>query len=190
MAQDRRVQYTKLRLQQALVSLLGKKPVGSIDVTELCREAEVSRSTFYAHYTNLCDCLAELELSFLERINRGIFSGQPPKDWPDFAANMHRMLALLQQERETFLTLCRNSSTFMDQMMACAVQMFSGYAPGRWTDQNPGLRDCALNFVVYGMTYTVRRWLEQDPELPREQVAELILEFIKDGYWHEQSNPS
>lgn len=190
MAEDRRVQYSKLRLQQALVSLLDKKPVGSIDVTELCRAAEVSRSTFYAHYTNLCDCLAEVERTFLDRINQGIFCAQAPRDWAEFAANVHRMLEVLQRERETFLTLCRNSDTFMDQMLAGASQMFSGYAPGRTADQSPGLRDCALNFVVYGMTYTVRRWLEQEPQLPRQAVAELILGFIKDGYWYEETDPA
>ena len=40
------------------------------------------------------------------------------------------------------------------------------------------------------MTYTVRRWLEQEPQIPRQAVAELILGFIKDGYWYEGSDPT
>lgn len=184
MTEDRRVRHTKERLHQALVSLLGKKPVEEIDVTELCRRADISRSSFYFHYTHLGECLAELEENFLTRINDGVFRFRPPESWDAFSADVHRMLDVLWQERETFLALNRGSATFMDRVMEGASRLFAGYHPERWTDRQPALRTCAMHFVVHGMMRTIRFWLEEAPELPREAVAALILEIVKDGYWH------
>ena len=40
--------------------LEGGTPFERLSVTQLCREAQVNRSTFYAHYDNLQDLLVEV----------------------------------------------------------------------------------------------------------------------------------
>lgn len=43
----------KERLERALLHLLDSRPMREIAVTELCAQAHVSRSTFYAHFANV-----------------------------------------------------------------------------------------------------------------------------------------
>ncbi|MDQ0116214.1 TetR/AcrR family transcriptional regulator [Paenibacillus harenae] len=50
---DLRVIKTKKALHQALLVLLKTKPLESISVSTLCREAEVNRGTFYLHYNDV-----------------------------------------------------------------------------------------------------------------------------------------
>ena len=50
---DPRAQRTRERLQRAALELLGTRAPGSISVTEVVEQAEVNRSSFYAHYTHL-----------------------------------------------------------------------------------------------------------------------------------------
>ena len=50
---------TARKMNLALISLLKKKRFEYISVSELCKEAEVNRSTFYLHYENTCDLLEE-----------------------------------------------------------------------------------------------------------------------------------
>ena len=47
---DRRVARTRSLLQQALFSLTAEKGYTAITVEDICREADVGRSTFYTHY--------------------------------------------------------------------------------------------------------------------------------------------
>ncbi len=54
---DRRVQRTQAALHQALISLIPKKGYEALTVEEICTAADVSRSTFYAHYTGKDDLL-------------------------------------------------------------------------------------------------------------------------------------
>ncbi|WP_107923838.1 TetR/AcrR family transcriptional regulator [Lysinibacillus parviboronicapiens] len=47
---DLRVVKTKQALHNALLTLLSEKPLESISIAEICREAKVNRGTFYLHY--------------------------------------------------------------------------------------------------------------------------------------------
>lgn len=53
--QDMRVLKTKSSLQQALLTLLKTIPLEKIKITEICREANINRGTFYLHYTTVED---------------------------------------------------------------------------------------------------------------------------------------
>lgn len=58
--QDARYAKCEKRIQEALLKLLSTKPLADIGVSELSREAKVSRATFYAHYENVGDVFDQL----------------------------------------------------------------------------------------------------------------------------------
>ena len=58
--------YTAQLMNQALISLLEKKDIEFITVTEITKKAGVNRSTFYLHYENTKDLLQEC----VEMINK------------------------------------------------------------------------------------------------------------------------
>jgi len=56
---DRRIQKTKIALHTAFYDLLKKKNYSDITVKELADEADITRKTFYLHYSTLDDLLRE-----------------------------------------------------------------------------------------------------------------------------------
>ena len=52
---DLRVIKTREAIEQAFLSLLERKPLSRITVTELAREARINKGTFYLHYSDLTD---------------------------------------------------------------------------------------------------------------------------------------
>jgi AcrR family transcriptional regulator len=48
---DRRIARTRSMLQRALIGLMTRKGYDAITVEEVCQEADIGRSTFYAHFT-------------------------------------------------------------------------------------------------------------------------------------------
>ena len=56
-ARASRGKQAKARIRQAFTKLLREKPIQRIAVKELCQEAGVNRSTFYAHYQDIYDLL-------------------------------------------------------------------------------------------------------------------------------------
>ena len=57
---DRRTIYTRNTIKDALLELLADTTFDRITVTALCKQAEITRATFYLHYDNLDEVLNEL----------------------------------------------------------------------------------------------------------------------------------
>ena len=57
---NRRVRMTRAMVREALLELLGEKPLGEVSVTELCARADINRTTFYKHYGNPSDVLRDI----------------------------------------------------------------------------------------------------------------------------------
>lgn len=58
--EDKRIVKTKKSLKNAMITMLGEKDFEHITITELCRQAEVSRITFYSHYSDKYALLDEI----------------------------------------------------------------------------------------------------------------------------------
>lgn len=57
---DRRSLYTKQAVKKAFLQLKEKKDFNSITVSDICRTAKISRSTFYLHYNHTAEVLDEV----------------------------------------------------------------------------------------------------------------------------------
>lgn len=65
---DKRNECSKKAIRKALIRLSRLKPYTEISVRELCREAKVSRSTFYNNYRFFNDVVAEMSEAFMEKL--------------------------------------------------------------------------------------------------------------------------
>lgn len=57
---DRRTLFTINLIKNAFLALINQAPYNQMTVTKLCKEAEITRSTFYLHFNNLNDVLDEI----------------------------------------------------------------------------------------------------------------------------------
>ena len=81
--ENQRIMLTRRLLKETLIAMLKEKPIDKISVTELCRRAEINRSTFYAHYNVPKDVLLEIKWDFAAQIAeslRSLDKEATPKD--------------------------------------------------------------------------------------------------------------
>ena len=71
---------TEEKIQKALFSLLKFKKYNDISIKEICYEAGINRSSFYAHYFGINDLMSKTESKLSEKISE-IFS--PSKIWDE-----------------------------------------------------------------------------------------------------------
>ncbi|MDE6733308.1 MAG: TetR/AcrR family transcriptional regulator [Oscillospiraceae bacterium] len=67
---DKRVIRTKKAIKAALFRIMEEKDISSISISELTREANVNRRTFYTHYHSITDILEEIEGDLVEALGR------------------------------------------------------------------------------------------------------------------------
>ena len=63
--ENRRVKMTKMLLNESFLKFLAEKPLSHITIKEICEDADVNRSTYYAHYTDPYDQLKKLEADII-----------------------------------------------------------------------------------------------------------------------------
>lgn len=70
--QDRRINRTKKLLLDALTSIMDKKRLKDISIRELCDYADISRGTFYLHYTDINNMVEKIENELLEGLKESL----------------------------------------------------------------------------------------------------------------------
>ena len=103
---DRRTLYTRQVVKDALLELLENNPYDKINVTMLCRQAEITRATFYLHYVDLNAVLDEV-------INEALDIAEHSGSLDDFATRQQHLMDLLKngpqslKGNEQFLAPCQ-----------------------------------------------------------------------------------
>lgn len=63
--ESRRVKMTKMLLNDSFIKFLAEKPLSRITIKEICEDADVNRSTYYAHFTDPYDQLKKMETDIM-----------------------------------------------------------------------------------------------------------------------------
>ncbi|MFD2880770.1 TetR/AcrR family transcriptional regulator [Paenibacillus rhizoplanae] len=72
--------YKKMVIKESLLKLLTERSINKVTVTDICREANINRNTFYSHYASQFELLSTIENDLYEEIKQlGISSASPQK---------------------------------------------------------------------------------------------------------------
>ncbi|MFD1904069.1 TetR/AcrR family transcriptional regulator [Paenibacillus rhizoplanae] len=53
--------YKKMVIKESLLKLLTERSINKVTVTDICREANINRNTFYSHYASQFELLSTIE---------------------------------------------------------------------------------------------------------------------------------
>ena len=176
---------TAVRFDNALLSLLEKKPFEYITIREICETAEVNRSTFYLHYDNTSDLLNETIEHLFSRFY-SYFDGLDVMtamdvlncDLKDLKFIDNRFLtpylSFVKENRRVFSAVLTRPGEFDSK--AVFQRMFDTiFAPilDRFhypkEDQN-----FVMMFYLNGITAIVTEWIKQDCAKSIEEVSAII----------------
>jgi AcrR family transcriptional regulator len=179
---DRRVKYSKMVLKECLISLLQQRNIDKITVTELCNAADISRSTFYAHYTDPFDLLHHIERELLDELDCYL-SGF---SFVGGATESFRFISKIFDYIAANADLCRvvlgenGSSSFRKELVLYVQQM----SIREWRDVekvDAELIDYLSLFGVNGCIGVVQKWLKSGLKKTPGEMAEIIIKLTYQG---------
>ena len=65
--ENRKRQYSRKMIEEAFISELRTKPLDKISIVQICKLADVNRSTFYANYLDVYDLMDQVSQKFFEK---------------------------------------------------------------------------------------------------------------------------
>ena len=153
---------TKLWIAAAMKRLLAKKPLDKIRVTEICREAEIERPTFYYHFQDKYDLTAWI--FFRDADCTDILSVESA------AAGMNRMRQEMLFYRRAYEDSSQNAlwqymlEYFADRYFRLAKEKLGADEPDAQTK-------FSIRLYCYGAVGMTREWVLQDNITPAEVIV-------------------
>lgn len=164
---DLRTEKSKQAITQAFLALRARKPLEKITVRELCDQARINRSTFYAHYKDVYDLSDQLENDVVRTVLESI--AHPETLLTDSSRFTRELFAAFgPQEQRLKILFSGNRQSLMAAKIAGALQEMV-------YQQHPQLREdlefrVSLTFRIYGGYYA----FAENRRLGESRVVEVI----------------
>lgn len=176
--------HTAERMDKALLSLLSEKDFEYITVKDVCERAGVNRSTFYLHYENTADLLAEAVEMINERHRMSLPDHGPdgaeidslPKEslffvtdrwlipWLDFVKENRRVYKAIHAQMDVFGA----ERAYNQAFQAVFSPILSRYGVGLER------HEYIMEFYRRGVAAVMLRWVESDCRESTAEIAEIL----------------
>ncbi|MBE7083305.1 MAG: TetR/AcrR family transcriptional regulator [Clostridiales bacterium] len=176
--------YTAQLMNQALISLLEKKDIEFITVTEITKKAGVNRSTFYLHYENIYELLEETIRNINEKFINSFNIKVPlkinsPEDaflitndflvpYLNFCKENKKILQIVNRKPQLF----QNKESYQKMYNLIFYPAICQFV----NDENQ--RTYFLEFFTQGVSAIVHKWLELDCNTQIEELIDIIKSCI------------
>ena len=176
-ADNRKTRYTKMVLRESLMELMKTKTISSISIKEICSAADISRSTFYAHYSDQYDLLRKTEEEILA-VNENIL-----KKYAHYKNNTRGALQMMEEilqffadnNKSLYVLLSENGDINFQKTLISS--MYQKNFLKSLTDKFPDKRtkEYYFLFIVTGGIGIIYHWIKNGMDTPIDELARLII---------------
>ena len=168
--EDKRIRRTKKLLRQALTRLMQQKDFQSITVTDVVREADINRGTFYAHYRDVYDLREKIEAEMIEDF-RELIADLHPSGTSNLQPVLARAVDYLEENREIVRALVRGTGVegFGRKMITVLEECHLEMRPFRSVEDGYASRCLAT-----GMVGMMEKWITEPQAILKNEIVALI----------------
>ena len=160
---------TKLWIASAMKKLMVTKPIDKIRVTEICREAEIERPTFYYHFQDKYELVAWIFFQDAEMTD--ILSVESA------AKSMSKMRQDMLFYRRAYEDSSQNA--LWQYMLEYFVRRYTTLAEQRLeTDQLDTETKYCIRLYCYGAVGMTREWILRDNISPAEVIVQMMFDAM------------
>ena len=156
---DKRVMKTRKAIHSAMTTLLAKKPIEEITVTELSEAAEINRKTFYNYYSSVYMVAEEMEDEIVERFEETLRKIDFDTLLKDPVTTFNTLARLITSDLDFYENILtnRNQISFLQKIITSLKQRirvlyFSSGSP------DSDLNDYMLEYIVAGLVSVYQKW--------------------------------
>lgn len=178
--ENRRVQITKMLLNDSFLNLLKNKPLARVTVKDICEDADLNRSTYYQYYADPYDQMTKLEMNIIEEMISYVNISETPKNNYDALYSIiKQMLDFIQSKKDTFRILLSNNgdislqrdilTVFYEKLLPSPDSVMSN-------EQSAFLKE--FTFIGNGSFGMIYYWLMSENSESTGELAKSITEFV------------
>ncbi|MDR1620280.1 MAG: TetR/AcrR family transcriptional regulator [Clostridiales bacterium] len=180
---DRRAKYTRLALRESLLKLVREKSVDKITVTDICKEADINRGTFYTHYKDAYDLLQSIEDAIAKDIESVLTSMQYSKSGNNVSSVVQEVFEYLMSNKAPCEILLGKfgDMEFLRRILYQTQSQFTAIILRQIGDVDETMLQYYFSFVANGCVGLVRSWIMNDMQETPEKLASVVATIANEG---------
>lgn len=181
---DLRVVKTEKLLFTTIMELMKTKPLEEIKVSDICREAMINRSTFYAHYADkyelLVDLIAHIKMALTEVLqkNNCIIN---TKEY--YIEMLKLILDFMEDKRDVYYSiLINNRNSISSDIIIDAINQDLSKRIQEGSHKMNGIPSEIVSvFYLGGVASVVVDWLKNSHKYSKQEIIDSLTKLLPDN---------
>ena len=171
--ENRRSKMTRKVFRESLTELMLEKGLQKISVNEICKRADMNRSTFYAHYEDQYDLLREIEDDFLNQLKKTVLES----DLQNFSQKFEGYLGYLYRNGKLFCLLLQEDGGFRSRILESAFFLYGQRKESGEIPYDDPLAKQKLLFMSGGSLLLLEKWINAETPVSEIEIAKTLYVF-------------
>ncbi len=173
MQDTRRVRMTKKMIKEAYIELLEVNPYKRLSITDICKVADINRSTFYMHYEDVDALVREIEDELLDFIPYPKDDSSELSDRSQFVVLLEKTFEYIYQNKRYFSIVFVHfeNANFKQRIAENILEKYKTIV----ISSNTLLKRYGFVFCINGVIGLIKEWIIDDFPLSCRQLAEIVL---------------
>lgn len=153
-----------LKIEKALVTLLQEHDLHQISIIDICQEAHLNRSTFYANFLDIYDLIDQLQSRMLADF-KGLYQeeSQGQHNSNDFT----KLFRHIQQNQPFYTTYFKLKLDTLVNISDYDIHLAQRLFDNRNLDYHK-------EFFRAGITAIIKKWLDHNCDLSPEEMSDVL----------------
>lgn len=176
--EDIRVVKTKEALFDTLLQLLKTNNFDNITVSQLCKDARINRTTFYAHYKNIDELFQEHFEKILNELRLSYVDINKKLQVPELDSMVPLFEHILKYRKIYDVLLSEHAPLTYTLRFQNAIAQFPSEVIKQHVEKNIDL-DLYYSFCIGATFGMIRHWKNTDYKLTPEEMGVYITKFFQ-----------
>lgn len=176
---DRRIRRTRRQIRRALAQLMQQKSASEVTVKELVDLADINRSTFYLHYSDIFDLLGAVEEELFREIRAAVDAHPVSAFEQEGLAFIEEVFSILYENREICAALVgpHGDMAFLHRIERMMAENVLPRLQENFPDRRSSI-DYGYAFCTTGAVGLIKHWLAAGCAEPPREMAQQTYRMI------------
>ncbi len=164
-------------LQSALITLLENNLYSKIKITQIAEEANLTRSTFYAHFETKDDLLNDIINNILDDFFENLYRRDSVTPNPENDLEINRNFFRVWEKHKDIIPLLH--SVDFDCLLVERMKVYWKHVSKKLaiTTDTPVYSGYIINFLAYTFVGFLKEWVENDLHPSSDIMGELLYQL-------------
>ena len=179
---DRRTAKTKKAIAIALAKLLSEKEINKITITDIAKEADINRKTFYNYYSSVYEVIDDIENEIVSAFSKSLSEIDMKSDFQKPQIILGVLMEIIRQHADFYgrIFTAGANPNLPDKIAAAITERLKSEFEAR-TELDGIKLEIISTYTIAGMAAVYREWFRSGKAIAVEEVSKYCTDLMLGG---------